>query len=626
MSKPKIGSNMLKADYKSVFNKIPTPTYLWKKQDKELILIDYNNAANEITEGKIKSYIGIKASELYKEYPQILEEMNRCINEQKYSSKEIAYHYQSTGKDKILVVIYDFISPDLLLIQTEDITKQKIAEEKLRESEVHFRSIVENSHDGIFIVNDKYKIIYVNSVLSEMLDFSYEEIIGQDFRKFLDEESVILVSDRYIRRQRGGENVPPRYEFNIVRKNGEKRRVEIISTTTKDLKGGVKTIAQILDITEQKETEKKLKESEKKYRKIFEDSPFAIIIVNLDGELIDCNPATTIYSGYNREELIGKNFNKLSLIHPKYLPILEQIFSQFLKEEKSNTINIQMFKKNGKSIWINLQSSFLKLNGKNLIQIIIHNIDKEKQAEFIIKEELRRLEKLNKLQKDFIDRAAHELKTPLMCISGASELLLNYYDKNLNEIALEMLEIIQNNKQRMEILIQNLLVDIHLDYHRLKLNKQRIDICKVIKSIVNNLKPLFNNNNINLTLNSPPILMVSIDKIRFEQVLINLLSNAIKSTPENGKIEIIIESKDIVNEISISDTGVGLTDDEMSRLFSKFEKFERNDENLDYLDIQGLGLGLYISKEIITLHGGNLIIESEGRNKGAKVLIQLPNK
>ena len=119
---------------------------------------------------------------------------------------------------------------------------------------------------------------------------------------------------------------------------------------------------------------------------------------------------------------------------------------------------------------------------------------------------------------------------------------------------------------------------------------------------------------------------MSIDKIRFEQVFINLLSNAIKNTPKNGKIEINIESKNLVNEISISDTGVGLTKDEMSRLFSKFEKFERMDENLEYLDIQGLGLGLYISKEIIDLHGGNIIVESEGRNNGAKFLIQLPNE
>src|SRR5665648_494445 len=114
MKKSEIESNIINADYKSVFKKIPTPTYLWKKQDEDLILIDYNNAANEITEGKVKNYFGIKASELYKEQPQILEEMYRCINEQKYFYREMAYHYQSTGQDKTLFVIYDFVPPDLV--------------------------------------------------------------------------------------------------------------------------------------------------------------------------------------------------------------------------------------------------------------------------------------------------------------------------------------------------------------------------------------------------------------------------------------------------------------------------------------------------------------------------------
>ena len=614
---------MFNVDYKTVFKIVPIPTYLWKKVTDDFILIDYNNAANEIVEGKMRNFFGIKASELYKEQPLILKEIYRCFTEQLKFSREMVYNYQTTGQIRNLFVIYDFVPPDLVIVQTKDITEQKQAEEKLRESEVHFRSIVENSHDGILIVNDNYKFTYVNNVLCEMLSYSYEEIIGQDFRNFLDEESVKLVADRYIRRQRG-ENVPPIYEFNIVRKNGEKRRVEIISTATKELKGGVQTIAQILDITDKKKTEKKLEESEKKYRKIFEDSPFSVMILNFDGRIIDCNPATSIYSGYNKDELIGKNFKKLSLIHSEYVDLVEELISQFPNEGKSNINNIQIIKKNGKPAWFNLSPTILKLNGKSFIQLIMNNIDKQKRAEFLINKQLEKLAELNKLQKDFITRAAHELKTPLMSISGASELLLNYYNQNLNENIVEMLQIIQNNKRRMETLIQNLLIEVHLDYHKLKLNKQIIDICQVIKEIINNLKPLINTKQINLTLNIPQTLMINIDKIRVEQVIINLLSNAIKNSPKEGNIEIVINSDKQAHKISISDTGVGLTEEEIHRLFAKFEKFDRVEDNLDYLDIQGLGLGLFISKEIIELHCGSIRVESDGRNMGAKFTIELP--
>ncbi|MGB9892819.1 MAG: HD domain-containing phosphohydrolase [Candidatus Saccharicenans sp.] len=147
-----------------------------------------------------------------------------------------------------------------------DITERKKTEAALRESEENFRSIVEYSHEGIFMVDDNYKFIYCNDELCRMLDYSREEIIGQDFRKFLDEESRTLVADRYLRRQRG-EELPHRYEFNIVKKDGSKRRVEISSTVIKDSTGKMRTVAQLLDITERKKAEEINHEMMKNLRK-----------------------------------------------------------------------------------------------------------------------------------------------------------------------------------------------------------------------------------------------------------------------------------------------------------------------------------------------------------------------
>ena len=128
----------------------------------------------------------------------------------------------------------------------------------MRESEERFRSIVENSQAGIMILDDAYHFIYVNDELCRISGYSRKELIGQDFRQFLDEESKQLVADRYIRRQRG-EKVSPRYEFNFVRKDGRKRRVEISSAVIKDSAGEVRTVAQILDITERKQAEEDFK-------------------------------------------------------------------------------------------------------------------------------------------------------------------------------------------------------------------------------------------------------------------------------------------------------------------------------------------------------------------------------
>lgn len=138
-----------------------------------------------------------------------------------------------------------------------DITEKKQTEELLRENEEQYRAVVENSHNGIAIIGEDYKFDYVNDRLCEIFRRKSEEIIGNDFREFLDDESKQLVGDRYNKRQQG-EEVPSAYEFTVVRKDGEKRRVEINSVVVEDSKSRKRTIAQLMDITERKKAEQEL--------------------------------------------------------------------------------------------------------------------------------------------------------------------------------------------------------------------------------------------------------------------------------------------------------------------------------------------------------------------------------
>ena len=381
-----------------------------------------------------------------------------------------------------------------------------------------------------------------------------------------------------------------------------------------------------MDITERKKIEKKLKESEKKFRKIFEDSPFSIVLVNLRGKIIDCNPATLKYSGYEKEDLVGKDFRDLKLLHPNSFPPLQETFNQLLKGDKPNDFDIQMYKKNGALAWINLQASRVKLKSETFFQVIIHNITKQKQADLLIREQIRKLEVLNQIQKEFITRASHELKTPLMSISGASELLIDIYNDKLDKNALEMLGMIQRNNERLIYLANNLLDITRIDYNKLTLNKQPNNICDIIREISNEMNLFLKKRKINLIMNLPKNVVLNIDRIRFEQVITNLISNAIKNTPINANIEIEVKHKGENIIISISDTGIGLTKDEISKLFTKFGKIERYGEGLEFLNIQGSGLGLYLTKEIIDLHEGTISVESAGRNMGAKFIIELPLK
>lgn len=148
-----------------------------------------------------------------------------------------------------------------------DITEQKKMEEALLESEEFFRSVVENSYSGILILDDNHKIIYANDEIVRIGGYSKKEITGQDFRKFVHENSRLLVEDRYVRRQRG-EETPSRYELSIVTKNHEARDVEIKSSIVRYMGGKKCTMAQLINITERKRIEEE--------RKRFEESLSAL--------------------------------------------------------------------------------------------------------------------------------------------------------------------------------------------------------------------------------------------------------------------------------------------------------------------------------------------------------------
>jgi PAS domain S-box-containing protein len=134
--------------------------------------------------------------------------------------------------------------------------------DEIKASEERYRTVVEGAHDGVFVVGEDYRFRYVNERLAEIVGHPRDELIGMDFRKCLDEQSKQLMADRYVLRQRGDE-VPSRYEFNILRKDGEIRNAEGSFTIVKDSKGRVNTIGFVKDITERKRMEEQLLQAEK---------------------------------------------------------------------------------------------------------------------------------------------------------------------------------------------------------------------------------------------------------------------------------------------------------------------------------------------------------------------------
>jgi len=229
---------------------------------------------------------------------------------------------------------------------------------------------------------------------------------------------------------------------------------------------------------------------------------------------------------------------------------------------------------------------------------------------------------LSKMREDIITRVSHELKTPITAMYGATQILLNQFREEMNTEILEFTEISHRGALRLKKLVDNLVDATKLQAGKLELNLQNENIVNSIKECIEEMSYLVNNRNLTLTFEPSNNIFLLIDKYRIQQVITNILSNAIKNTPKGGKINIVVFDKNKHIDILIKDTGVGLTVKEQELLFEKFGKIERYGMDLG-VDIEGSGLGLYISKEIVDLHGGQILVESEGRHKGATFTIRL---
>ena len=608
--------------FKALFKEGSIPAYTWKNVDGDFVLINYNNAAAKITQGSVENFLGNKASEMYKDRLDILNDLHLCLKDKTHIRREINYRFQFSNEEKFLLVNYSYVDPDLIVVRTEDITEKKKAEEQLIESELKYRNMINNLDVGFYQVTLDGIMLNHNPAHNKVLGYDLSEsLIGKkvtDFWQYPEDREQYL--EQILR-----DNYTKNYICPSLTKNGKKVVVQLNSHLMLDKKGNPYGIeGTFIDITEKYILEEKLRESERKYRNLYDNTPFSVVLINTQGIVVDMNPKAEEMFGYAPEELLGRKFMDLSIIHPNHSSTILELFKKFVKGEKMHRIDVQIQKKDGKIFWTNLQAVLMKISDEMFVQALFTDITAKKEVEFLIEEEIKKLKELDKIRKNLISRVSHELKTPLVSVTGGCELLLTIYGEELNKGELEIIELIEKGGKRLKYLVDNLIDISRIEYEKFKLVKEPNDLSAIIREISNELKYSIRERNINLSLVLPESFYIKLDKARIEQVIMNLLSNAIKNTPPNGEIFVNLKKKERSAEFSIRDTGIGISKEEMNMLFTRFGKLERYGEGYEYIDIQGSGLGLFISKEIIDSHEGEIRAESGGRNKGSTFIVKLP--
>lgn len=245
----------------------------------------------------------------------------------------------------------------------------------------------------------------------------------------------------------------------------------------------------------------------------------------------------------------------------------------------------------------------------------VYNRHMQKQNEMLIE--------LDKYRSELLNRTSHELKTPLISIRGFTDLLLNNYNQGVGEKFSTLVEQIKKGCVRLESTVRDLIESSQLERNEIELNLSLEKLDALLHNCVDKVIAMASERDQSIIFKIQDGVELYVDGTLLFEAINNILINAIKFTPRGGLIEIHSELKEAFYIISIKDEGIGLTKEEQSKLFQQFGKIERYGQGFD-VDIGGTGLGLYITKKIIDLHEGKVIVQSEGRNKGSCFTISIP--
>jgi len=502
-------------------------------------------------------------------------------------------------------------------------TKQKnsYTEEALRQSEERYRTLVEESFDGIWIQKE-FKIAFANRRLYEMLGYEEGELEGLDHWLVYHPDYQALTRGRADARMRG-ESVPSTYEVKFLRKDGSSFWGEIHAKAI-TLRGepGVQVWAR--DITERKQAEEALRESEERYRTLFEGSKDAVYITGQEGKFIGVNPAFLELFGYSKEEL-----NLLSAQDTYINPLDRYRFRQEIEQKGFvRDYEVKLRKKDGAEMDCLIIATLRRDNDGTVLgyQGIIRDITARKQSEqemAALQEQFRQSQKMEAVGR-LAGGIAHDFNNLLTIIKGYSQLSL--LDLKENDPLWGNIQEIQKATQRATDLTRQLLAFSRrqiLDLKVLDLNTLLKDLDKMLRRIIGEDIEL-------VTLLAEDLGRVRIDPGQFEQMILNLAVNARDAMPSGGKLTIETSNVELDEEyarthigvragpyvqLSVSDTGIGMPQEVKEKAFEPF--FTTKEKG------KGTGLGLSTVYGIVKQSEGNIWVYSEPAH-GTTFKIYLP--
>jgi PAS domain S-box-containing protein len=362
-------------------------------------------------------------------------------------------------------------------------------------------------------------------------------------------------------------------------------------------------ITMLIFIIELKQAQ--ISESEEKFRGIIEQDSEGFFMIDRDANVIFAGPLHEGILGYSNEEFKGSNL--FNLVHPEEAARFKYHFLKLLLRGTGYHIFVQrLLSKDGRWIWVEACVTNL-LYDPRIKALIFHYRNISERVE------------QDKTQEDFVHMASHELKTPITSLKGFLQLVKIKHKKEGRSVDLHLIERMESQLDKLLGLIEDMLNVTRIKAGELYYHFEWFDLVACVQEVTEALQATTNTHRLNVTASGT--LSVHGDRDRISQVITNLITNAVKYSPGADSVEITLEQQQDYARLEVLDRGIGIPESKQKKVFERFYRVEGEARD----NFRGLGLGLYISEEIIRKHGGRMGVSSN-EGKGSAFWATLPLK
>lgn len=532
------------------------------------------------------------------------------------------------------------ITPENLRLAIHNALEREHLKKQLEESQERLRlleSVVVNANDAVIVTETTPldepgpRILYVNEAFTRMTGYTQDEVVGQSPRLLQGPKTNRATMARMRAALRARQ--PIEVELINYRKDGSEFWVEVSITPVTDATGdNTHFIAIQRDITERKQAEELLRQSQHFIQRIADTTPNILYLYDLiEQRTVYVNHQITELLGYTPETIHEMGTALFQhLMHPDDLARLPEYFKQFYGTQDGDIFEFEcrMRHINGEWRWFCSRDTVFTKTANGLPHQLLgtaQDITERKHSEvertqLLAREQDARTaaEAANQAKDKFLAMVSHELRNPLSAILAYAQLLQT---RKLDDqsFMVRALENIERNAKLQARLINDLLDISRITSGTLRLNRVPVDLAGVIESVIDTMRLIAQAKAIKIeSVLEPRVGYVLGDVDRLQQIIGNLVSNAIKFTPEGGYIHVQLKCLEERILVQVSDTGQGISADFLPHVFDPFLQAAHTGRQ------GGLGLGLAIVRHLVELHGGTIQAESPGEGQGATFTIELP--